>query len=445
MTETKLIDGFADSLWFKTATAAPVSEPLRKTGTGHGAGSGVDSGSDKCDVVIVGAGFTGLNAALKLASNGVDVRLLEAGQLGIGSSGRSGGQVNLGLNLSPAQLLNKFGKPQGERIIDAVGRAPDYVFNLIKQHHLQCDAVQKGWVQAAVTPALHRQQESLVEDYARFGIELSLLDKAAMQAATGTSAYVGGMVCPIAGCIQPLSYTRELARVVSKRGAMVYTDSPVTQLEKTSEGWRVSTAQAQLTCSTVLLCTNAYTDTLVSGLAKTMVPVRSVLMASEPLPQTLRDEILPGGITFVDKRRLILYCRYDRDGRLCIGDHGPSRDRFKLSDFDNLKKRTHAIFPQLRDVSWDYHWGGRVAMTKDTLPFIHEIAPGLVAGMGYNGRGVAMGSMMGALLADKILSDSNDCAFPVTHPDKFKMHLFRDIGVGVAIKWATLRDYLEGL
>jgi len=413
MLETSLKDGFQDSLWYQSASAAPVTEQLQD--------------SVNCDVVIIGAGFTGLNAALKLASNGVTVNVMEAGDLGIGSSGRSGGQVNLGLNLGPNELL-------------------DYVFNLAKEHNLSCDAVQNGWVQGAINPEYYKIQQQLVADYSRFGLSLSLLDKQALTAKTGTTAYVGGLHCAVAGSIQPLSYTRELARVAIAKGARVYTKSPVNQLIKTRQGWQLETPQGQVNCSSVLVCTNAYTGNLIAGLSKTYVPVPTILVASEPLSRTLRNSILPRQVTFVDKRRLILYFRYDRDGRLCVGDHGPSRDTFKPSDFEGVKKRAAAVFPALSTVRWDFHWGGRVAMTKDTLPFMHQIAPGLVAGMGYNGRGVAMGSLMGSLLADYILSDTQAAsAFPVTHPKQFKMHAFRDIGVSTAIKWFTLRDYLEGL
>ncbi len=432
MPETPLIDGFHDSLWNNTASVAPVTEPLCE--------------SVNCEVVIIGAGFTGLNAALRLASKGVDVKVLEAGKLGIGSSGRSGGQVNLGLNLGPSELIAKFGHKQAEPMIDAVVSAPDYVFKLIREHSIDCDAVQKGWVQAALNPNYLKLQQKLVLDYAQFGLTLDLLDTQALNIKTGTSAYVGGLYCSVAGSIQPLSYTRELARVAISKGAGVYTNSSVQQLMKSNQGWRVDTDKGQINCSTVLVCTNAYTGDLLSELSKTIVPVRTILVASEPLSPKLRASILPGQVTFVDKRRLILYFRYDRDGRLCVGDHGPSRDTFTLTDFAHVKKRAAKVFPSLSDVSWDFHWGGRVAMTKDSLPFMHELAPGLIAGMGYNGRGVAMGSMMGVLLADYILSDAQaEPAFPITRPDKYKMHAFRNIGVSTAIKWFTLRDYLEGL
>jgi len=432
MPERLLIDGFQDSLWNTTASAAPVTEQLQD--------------SVNCQVVIIGAGFTGLNAALKLATNGVDVIVVEAGVLGIGSSGRSGGQVNLGLNLGPNELISRFGTKQGERLINAVIRAPDHVFDLIREHEIACDAVQNGWVQAAVNPSQIKLQQNLVAEYARFGLTLDMLDKHELLVKTGTTTYRGGMYCSVAGSIQPLSYTRELARVGISKGARVYTETSVNQLMKTDHGWRVNTAKGQINCSTVLVCTNAYTDDLITGLNKTFLPVRSVLIASEPLGPTLRESILPKQVTFVDKRRLILYFRYDRDGRLCVGDHGPSRDTFKLTDFANVKKRAAAVFPSLSDVRWDFHWGGRVAMTKDTLPFMHQLAPGLIAGMGYNGRGVAMGSMMGNLLADHVLSDTtSESAFPMTHPDQYKMHAFHNIGVSTAIKWYTLRDYLERL
>lgn len=432
MTDTNLIDGFRGSLWMSTASDAPATESLHE--------------NVKCDVVIVGAGFTGLNAALKLASNGVHVCVLEAGELGVGSSGRSGGQVNLGLNLGPARLIEKFGVDQGERLISAVANAPNHVFDIIKKHNLDCDPVQNGWVQGAVNARLVNEQQALVADYQRFGIDLTLLDKSELQVKTGTTAYASGILCPIAGSIQPLSYTRELARTVMGLGAKLFTNSRVIQLVKRSSGWRVDTNGGQVECEQVLVCTNAYSDSLVPKLATTIVPVRTILIASEPLSEGLRSTILPRQVTFVDKRRMILYFRYDRHGRLCVGDHGPSRDTFKLSDFTNLKKRATAVFPALAKVNWDFHWGGRVAMTKDSLPFMHRIAPGITVGMGYNGRGVAMGSMMGALLADNIMreQDSNS-AFPITVPDKFKMHAFHNIGVSVAVKWYTLRDYIESL
>ena len=120
------------------------------------------------------------------------------------------------------------------------------------------------------------------------------------------------------------------------------------------------------------------------------------------------------------------------------------RDRFALDDFRNVKRRAVEIFPELAAVNWDYHWGGRVAMTRDHLPFVQEIDNGLIAGMGYNGRGVGMGSMMGRILADYALGKpAQDLAFPVTTPRTFPLHRFHRLGVSMAIKWHSMMDRLE--
>ncbi len=430
------IDGSRDALWMATAVSAPVTESL--------------SGHATADVAIIGAGLTGLNAALSLVEQGVSVAVLEARAIGFGASGRSGGQVNLGLNEGPAALLARFGPEQGQRLIDLVMKTPQSVFDIVRQYDLDCDPVQNGWVQAAASKRIWESQQRVAEDYNRYGDAMSVIDGDTLTEKTGAYGYAGGLSCPVAGSIHPLSYTRELARVAQQSGASIYTDSGVTGIEQTADGWQLSTAGGQLKAGKVLVCTNGYTregaGKALNGLSRAIVPVRSVLAATEPLSDNIRKSVLPGQVTFVDKRRLILYARYDRDGRLCIGDHGPMRDAFAEADFDNVKKRALSVFPQLANVRWDYLWGGRLGMTKSGLPFMHEIAPGLIAGMAFNGRGIGMGTMMGRELASYALSgDRDNSGFPVTAPEKFAMHAFHGIGVSMSIKWFALMDYLDNV
>lgn len=434
MSEKFTINGSRDALWTATAVKPPDTQPLHE--------------HLRCDVAIIGGGITGLNAAMALSGQGVSVCVLESSGLGFGASGRAGGQVNLGLNLGPHDLIKKFGTEQGERLIDLVIRTPDAVFKSIEENGLRCDPIQNGWIQGAITKPHLTMQEQLVKEYAKHGCQLDLLDKSAIAERVGTTRYAGGMHCPMAGSIQPLSYTRELATKSIEYGAKVFTDSKVTGIQASdvnnSNGWTLTTANGQIDSEQVLICTNGYTDNLINGLKQTVVPVRSILMASEPLSDNLRATVLPNQVTFVDKRRLILYFRYDRDGRLCVGDHGPMRDEFCRADYTHLKRRLLEVFPQLSNTRWDYHWGGRIAATKDSLPFIHQIAPGLTAAMGYNGRGVGMGTMVGKALAEKVCSPTNQpSAFPITTPKKFTMHKFHSAGVSMAIKWMALRDHLE--
>ncbi len=431
MTSTELFDG-RSALWMQTAVAAPDTAPLLE--------------STSADVTIIGAGFTGLNAALELISQGLTVCVLEASWLGFGASGRSGGQVNVGLNLDPADLIGRFGEEAGTRLVRAVSNTPGTVFDRIKQFGLRCDPVQNGWVQSAATQSVLDWQAALAEDFAKYGCELQVLSREKARAAIGSDKYLGGLFCPTAGTLQPLAYTRELARVAMERGVRLHTESAVTRLEKTN-GWKVHTAQGSVSCKKVLVCTNGYTEsTPVPGLEKKVVPIRSVLAATEPLSAELRAKILPGEVSFVDKRRLILYMRYDRDGRLCCGDHGPMRDEFTRTDYDAMKKRVVEIFPALRDTRWDYHWGGRIAFTKDSLPFLTEIEPGLVAAMGYNGRGVGMGTVLGVEAGRFVAGlDKEKLSFPVSSPKAFALHRWHKPGVNMSIKWYALRDHLESV
>ena len=430
MIEKYPIDGARDALWAATAVKAPDCERL--------------TGDLDVDVAVIGAGFTGLNAALALADQGTSVAILEGAYLGFGSSGRSGGQVNLGLNLDPDALIQHFGAKDGERLINTLATVPDELFDVIERFGLNCDPVQNGWVQGAATPAHFKMQQDLARSYEPYGARFDVLDADQVHDRSGAQGYHGGLFCPSAGSIHPLSYTRELARVAIEKGARLFEDARVDALEKIDGRWHLTCNGGRVTAEKVLVCTNAYTDGLIPGLKEKIVPVRSILIASEPLSPNMRAKILPDEVTFVDKRRLILYLRYDRHGRLCAGDHGPMRDKFTLNDYLNVKKRVVEIFPELSHVQWDYHWGGRVAMTRSHLPFVQEIDDGLMAGMGYNGRGVGMGSMMGRILAEYALGKpAEDLAFPVTNPKTFPMHRFHPLGVSMAIKWHGLMDNLE--
>lgn len=430
MAERYPIDGARDALWAATAVAAPDCERL--------------DGALDVDVAVIGAGFTGLNAALALAEAGTNVAILEGAYLGFGASGRSGGQVNLGLNLNPTELIELFGDEAGGRLAKCLASVPDELFAVIRKYGLDCDPVQNGWVQGAATPSHARMQEDLARSFEPFGGGFEVLDAAEVHQRSGAEGYVGGLYCRSAGSIHPLSYTRELARVAMDRGARLFEDARVTKLDRNGARWRLTTAGGSVTADTVLVCTNAYTDGLIPGLKESIVPVRSVLMASEPLSPNLRAKVMPNEVTFVDKRRLILYLRYDRHGRLCAGDHGPMRDRFRLEDYKAVKARVLEIFPELAGVQWDYHWGGRVAMTRNHLPFLHMPEKGLFAGMGYNGRGVGMGSMMGRILARAALGEKpQTLPFPLTTPKTFAFHRFHPIGVSMAIKWYALMDRYE--
>lgn len=426
------IDGFKSSLWFDTAVPEPSTDSLNE--------------AVQADVLVIGAGITGLNAAIELAENQTNVVVLEAGVIGGGASGRNGGQVNLGLNLSPNELLKHYGEKAAAPLIQAICRTPSTVFDRIRHYAMDCDAEQNGWIQGAATNKRLHDQHQLADEFAAYGLTIKRLERAEIARQTGSSRYSGGLFVEQAGSIQPLSYTRELARVAQSLGVAVYSHSAVQTLQRLpgNAGWVVSTGVGEVRAAKVLICTNGYTDKTVSGLDKKVVPARSIQVATEPLSKELQSKILPNRSTLVDKRRMILYGRYDRDGRLTMGDHGPMRDAFCLDDFADVKKRAIEVYPELEHVRWDYHWGGRLAITKDRLPFLFAPTPDLLVGMGYNGRGVGMGTMMGLALASRVLGRGVDEAFmPVTTPNEYVFHAFHKVGAEVVIRWEMFMDRLE--
>ncbi|MDX6751958.1 FAD-binding oxidoreductase [Geminicoccaceae bacterium 1502E] len=420
----------ANGLW--TATARPAEDFLPL---------GLDA---TADVAIVGGGFTGLSAALHLAERGVSVVLLEAEQPGWGASGRNGGQVIPGLKEDPEAIERIYGPGMGRRVNRLAAAAPDLVFDLIDKHGIACDAVRGGWLQPAHDAAGLRTQQARVEQLQARGAPVELLDRAATAQRLGTSSYLGGMLDPRGGAVHPFDYATGLAAAAARAGARLHGNSPVRSLGRSGSGWRLRTAGGSVTAGKVLLCTNGYTDALLPALARSVIAVRSVQVATEPLPQTLRAGMLEGGLAASDTRRLLVYFRLDAHGRLLIGGRGAQGEKAIEAAQERLRRRAVQLYPQVAGARWAHHWGGYVALTEDHLPHLHEPQPGLVTGLGYNGRGVAMATAMGRVLAERAAgAEPADLDFPVTGLREVPFHALRRPIVGTIAAWYAVRDRLS--
>lgn len=391
----------ADSLWTATAHRVPAYPAL--------------NGEVRCDVAVIGGGFTGLSAALHLAEAGTSVALLEAQQPGWGASGRNGGQINPGLKDGPSDIIAKFGDQNGARMIDMSGNAADLVFSLIEKHSIQCDAIRPGWIRAAHTPKTRDQLHRLAEDWGRYGSDVQPIDRDEITRLTGTSAYLGGLVDKRGGNLHPLNYALGLADAAVQNGAQLYGHSPVTKIDQFGETYQVRTQNGVIICKNVLICTNAYTSDFNKPLANSVLPVRSVQVATAPLSDNLRASILPHLNALSDARRLLLYFRMDAHGRFIMGGRGTYNDPSTQRQIEWLRQISTKLFPQLSDVGWQHAWGGYVALTRDHYPHLHEVSPGMMAGLGYNGRGVAIATAMGRVMADWAQGvRTEDLDFPVT-------------------------------
>ena len=435
VTEARLIEGeaplLARSVWAETADPRPDVPPL--------------DGAAETEVAVIGGGFTGLSAGLHLALRGTPVTVLEAESPGWGASGRNGGQVIPGLKSDPDAIEAAWGAELGRRAINLAGSAPDLVFDLIERFAIACDPVRSGWIQAAHGQAGLEVSRRRVAEWQRRGAPVEILSRAEVNAMVGSQAYLGGLLDRRGGSLHPLNYARGLARAAVGQGAVIHGRSPVQSIERGTDGFVLRTASGRLRAGQVLVCTNGYTSGPFDRLRRSIVPVRSVQVATEPLSDNLRRSILPEGHVASDTRRLLHYFRLDRDGRLLMGGRGAYGERGIKAQLAALRRAAAELFPQLGEQPWHYHWGGFVAITPDHWPHLHELEPGITAGLGYNGRGVAMATAMGRVLADRAMGMPDDALdFPVTRLQPIRLHGLRRPAVSAVVAWNRLRDHFSG-
>ncbi len=179
-------------------------------------------------------------------------------------------------------------------------------------------------------------------------------------------------------------------------------------------------------------------------MSRSVVPLYSLLVATEPLPEDVRKTILPGRQVSSDSRRMLNYFMIERSGRLLIGGRGPFRDRPRQDDTATLTDAIKKLFPQAAQVPLAYRWSGRIAMTADHLPHIHAPAPGLYAGLGFNGRGIAMATLFGRFLAQMAAGGAHDeIPFPITGVAPLPFHVLQRPVVGGLIHYYRFRDLWE--
>ena len=419
----------ADSLWSATASAHPVCAPLR--------------GAAETQVAVIGAGFTGLSAALHLAKAGHEVSVLEAETPGWGASGRNGGQVNPGLIEDPDAVIRAFGESMGGRMVALSGEAGQLVFSLIEKHHMDCEAMPVGWIRAAHNAKAMALMRSRAEQWQRHGTELRLLSREETAEMIGAPAYVGGLLDPRGGNVHPLNYALGLAKAALEAGAYIHGQSRALSREKRGDRWVITTPSGQLAARRVLICTNAYSGDFAPDIVKTVVPVRSVQVATKPLSGNVYRSILPGRHASADTRRLLLYYRKDGSGRFIMGGRGGLSNKGTLAALEDLRRQSVALYPQLAGAEWEHGWGGNFAATSDHYPRLHEIDNGVMAGLGFNGRGVAMATAMGKVLAQWAAGrPPAELDFPVTPPRSIPFHGFSRIGVQAAMTKMKLLDRL---
>jgi len=401
-------------------------------------------GDRSVSVAIIGGGFTGLSTALHLAEQGTDVAVLEAHEPGWGASGRNGGQVNPGLKYDPDQVERDFGPELGRRMVAMSWNAPEILFDLVRRHQIPCDASQTGTVRAAWQAGNEAEIRAAHEQGARRGMPVELLERAQMAEVTGTNRYLCALLDRRGGHVNPLGYARGLAQAAIQAGAAVHGATPARRVWRDGGKWHVQTPTGTVHAERLVLATNGYTDDLWPALRRTLIPVYSAVVASEPLPDEVARAIFPLRASLYELGKITTYYRLDRQNRVLMGGRSRQGPVAGPDDLGFLRRYAERLWPQIRGVRWTHGWNGQLAITSDHYPHIHEPAEGVTVCLGYNGRGVAMASAMGPQLARRVLGGrAAEIDMPITDLKPVPFHALWKTAVAARLVYGRIRDYLH--
>ncbi|MEO8302918.1 MAG: FAD-binding oxidoreductase [Betaproteobacteria bacterium] len=358
----------------------------------------------RCDVAIVGAGYTGLSAALTLARAGRSVVVLEAGSPGHGASSRSGGMIGHGHRLSYTMLIDRFGAQKAKALIREGMASLDYAKALIADEKIDagldvCGRLRGAWTEADYA-LMGRDADALRRD---FGMPIDVLSKADLRREIAADCYQGGLLFQAHGGVHPALFQQGLLQRARSAGALVAGYTPVSSVRRDAEGFVVDTARGGLRADQVVVATNGYTGRATKGLARRLVAIPSFLIATEPLGRSRVQSLIPHDRMIVETREKHLYYRPSPDGtRMVLGGRAALHP-IPLDDAARrLMKELRAIFPSLADTRVSHVWTGNVAMTRSDLPGIGR-QDGIWYALGCNGSGVALMPYLGHKVALKIL------------------------------------------
>lgn len=410
-------------------------------------------GDATTDFAIIGAGFTGLNAAKRLAEHyQADVHVLDAGSPGWGASGRNGGFCcRGGSKRSESYIVKRYGLDEAKAFMGFQLDAIEHVRALLAEHAIDADTHSQGELclahRARIMPALVEEAAFLRQTYG-FDVPLHSRGELAEMGIAGPEFH-GGLTQPHGFALNPMKYVTGLAEATAKAGAVIHGQSPVTGIEHVGGMWRLTTPRGMLTAKHLIVATNGYTEEgLTSALGGRLLPALSSIIVTRPLT---RDEQAAQGWTSLqmsyDTRHLLHYFRLMPDGRFLFGMRGgtntdPASDeavrKTIMADF-------HRLFPAWAAVEIDHFWSGLVCLTKDLSAYVGPLGdlPNAHAALAYHGNGVAMGSYCGAKIADLAAGGiaSDDLPAVLRGPLKrFPFPPLRKSYLRAAYKWYGLVD-----
>jgi gamma-glutamylputrescine oxidase len=358
-------------------------------------------GDVTADVCVIGAGYTGLSAALELASAGFKVVVLESETIGFGASGRNGGQVCTGFSPGQGPLNSQLGKVDAKRCFDMAEEAKTLITDRMALHKIECD-LQWGYLHCIPKPKHMAHLKEWAEDYEALGYGgNSLLSKEELSEKLGTNIYHGALRESHAGHLHPLNYCLGLAAAAIKAGAVIHERSPVIEVDTGAKPF-ARTAKAKVSAKFMVIAGNAYLGRLVKPIYGHVMPVGSYIIATEPLGEARAKSLIRDNEAVADTNFILDYYRRSADHRLLFGGRANYSTLAPADLASYMRPRMTKVFPQLGDVKIDFAWGGFIAITSNRLPDCGRLSPTVYYAHGYSGQGVALAGLYGKLMAEAI-------------------------------------------
>ncbi len=374
--------------------------------------------AESAEVAIIGAGFTGLSAALALAKRGAKVVVLESETIGWGASSRNGGMVLTGLKLGVNELISKYGRELTRRMYAASLETIDCVERITKQEGIDCDFARTGHLEVACKQSHFDDYARQVEVIAReFNHQLRIVPRDQLRSEIGSDIYYGGMVDEISACLNPARYVAGLAVAAMRAGAAICEHTKVLKIDRESRngtsGFRLTTSRGSLRSRNVLVGTSGYTGAATPELRKKIIPIGSFIITTEVLPDALARELSPRNRQIYDSKNYLYYFRLTPDNRMLFGGRAaffPETDQTIRRSAEILRRGMISVYPQLRDTKVEYVWGGTLDFCFDIMPHAGQM-DGVYFAVGYAGHGVAMATWQGQRMAEWIADGKTDNPF----------------------------------
>ncbi|KIT15189.1 NAD(P)/FAD-dependent oxidoreductase [Jannaschia aquimarina] len=400
-------------------------------------------GDLRCDVCVVGGGFTGLSTALHLAQRGYDVRLFEAQRVGFGASGRNGGQVGQGQRLDQEDLERMVGLDHAHALWRIGMQAVDLVRELAADDRVAVPfypGIAHADHRARDVPATHAYVDKLRKEYDYPHVRA--LNREELREAVASPLYHGGAVDTWSGHLDPLRFALGLARLAQDAGAHLHEGSRVRRIAH-GQTVTLTTDKAVITADHLVLACNGYLGDLEPRVARRVMPLNNYILATEPLPDR-QEEIIRGNIAVADSKFVVNYFRFSDDHRLLFGGTESYGYRFPHDIAGQVRRAMVQVFPHLKDVQIAHAWGGTLGITMNRMPHYARLSGNVLSMSGFSGHGVALGTLSGQIAAEAIAGQAErfDVMASVPTPLFPGGRLMRQPLLVAAMLWYSLRDRL---